>query len=191
LPARRQLAGLRALRESGLLRGMRPDHLVRMAVLARHWGPTTAAGCAIAALRFPERLALVDDRGALTWEELHRRTNALGRALAGRGVGPETTLALMCRNGRGFVEPTLAASKLGADAVFVNTGFGAEQLAGVLEREGATAAFYDEEFAPLFDEAGFDGLRVAASIETSVDGGAGRDLNPPPRTGRTTILTSG
>ncbi len=37
----------------------------------------------------------------------------------GDGVG------IMCRNHRGFIEATVAVSKLGADALYLNTAFAA------------------------------------------------------------------
>ena len=46
----------------------------------------------------------------------------------------------MCRNHRGFVEATLACSKLGANALYLNTAFAAPQLADVIEREEPVGA---------------------------------------------------
>ena len=41
----------------------------------------------------------------------------------------------MARNHRGFVEATVAAAKLGADLIYLNTAFAGPQLVDVLERE--------------------------------------------------------
>ena len=57
----------------------------------------------------------------------------------------------MCRNHRGFVEATLAAAKLGASALYLNTMFAGPQLAEVTRREGPKALVYDEEFADLLE----------------------------------------
>ena len=57
----------------------------------------------------------------------------------------------MCRNHRGFIEATLAAAKLGASALYLNTMFAGPQLAEVTRREGPKALVYDEEFADLLE----------------------------------------
>ena len=59
----------------------------------------------------------------------------------------------MARNHRGFIEATLAASKLGANGLYMNTDFSGPQLADVIEREEPAALIYDEEFAELLGEA--------------------------------------
>ena len=55
----------------------------------------------------------------------------------------------MCRNHRGFIEATVACSKLGASALYLNTAFAGPQIADVLAREDPVAVIYDEEFAEL------------------------------------------
>ncbi len=66
----------------------------------------------------------------------------------------------MCRNHRGFVEATLAVSKLGANGLYMNTAFAAPQLAGVVEREKPVALIYDGEFAGLLEQAAEAGKEV-------------------------------
>ena len=41
----------------------------------------------------------------------------------------------MCRNHRGFIDATVACSKLGAGALYLNTAFAGPQIADVLARE--------------------------------------------------------
>ena len=82
---------------------------------------------------------------------MHRRTNALAHAFAGMGIGPGDGVGIMCRNHRGFIEATLAAAKLGASALYLNTMFAGPQLVEVTRREGPKALVYDEEFAGLLD----------------------------------------
>ena len=85
------------------------------------------------------RSGVVDELGELTFGEIHRRSNALARALAERGVGEGDSVAVMCRNHRGFVDATVAVAKLGADILYLNTAFAGPQLVDVLEREDADA----------------------------------------------------
>src|SRR6478736_3448928 len=72
---------------SGLIRPMRPDHLVRIGRLYRAWGPTPALGYLAASFTRPDDTALIDELGALTFAEVNRRTNALAHALADDGIG--------------------------------------------------------------------------------------------------------
>ena len=60
----------------------------------------------------------------------------------------------MCRNHRGFIEATVACSKLGAGALYLNTAFAGPQIADVIEREDPVAVIYDEEFAELVRDGG-------------------------------------
>ena len=87
------------------------------------------------------------------------------------GIGPGDGVGIMCRNHRGFIEATLAAAKLGASALYLNTMFAGPQLVEVTRREGPKALVYDEEFADLLD--GVDDARrrgSSAGPTASADG---------------------
>ena len=119
------------------------------------WGTTPAAGYKAARARYPDEPAIIDELGTLTFREVHERTNALAHALAGDGVGEGDGVAIMCRNHRGFVEAMVACSKLGANALFLNTAFSGPQLTDVGEaREARRRSIYDEEFAEVLEDAG-------------------------------------
>jgi fatty-acyl-CoA synthase len=138
---------LRRIVESGLLGPTMPDRLVKAGIALWRFGPTPAAACVASAARYPDDLAVIDERGRLTFGELHERTNALAHALSDQGVNEGDNVALLCRNHRGFVEATVACSKLGANALYLNTGFAGPQIAEVVAREQAAALSYDDEFA--------------------------------------------
>jgi AcrR family transcriptional regulator len=93
----------RTLLGTGMPRPTRPDKLLRALVVLRRWGLTPAAVYGVAANLCPERAAIVDELGALSFEQVNRRTNALARALRAAGVGEHDTVAIMCRNHRGFI----------------------------------------------------------------------------------------
>ena len=108
----------------------------------------------------------------------------------------------MCRNHRGFIESVVACSKLGANALFLNTAFSKPQLTDVLEREDPAALVYDQEFAGLLGEADVELKRYIAwhepdeesgdqRLEDLVSGGDISNLSPPKEPGKATILTSG
>src|SRR5262249_34485088 len=144
---------LRVFADAGLIRPIRPDKLARIAERYARLGASPALGSAANAITDPDGIAIVDEAGTLTPERPHRPSNALARALRDQGVGVGDGMAIMCRNHRYFVEATMAASKLGAVALYLNTAFAGPQLADVVEREGPAALIYDQEFTGLLSEA--------------------------------------
>ena len=189
---RQAVSAAHALGRTGIFRPMRPREYLRMAQLTLRWGPGLATASAIAALRVPHRMAVADDIGSLSWQEVDGEANAVAHALARLGVGPGRTVGLMCRNHRFFLEATLAVSKLGADLVLLNTEFGAHQLGDVLQREGVNVAVFDDEFAATFSLAGFAGLSVPETQIRAASIAEGRaSSEPPQRPGRIVIMTSG
>ena len=199
---RQKLYVARTLMGTGMLAPTRPSRALRSLVALRRWGPTPAAAYAGAAARYPQRAAIVDERGTLTFEEVHARTNALARELARAGIGERAGVAIMCRNHRGFIDATVACSKLGANALYLNTAFAGPQITDVLEREQPTAVIYDEEFASLVSEGAATRKRFIAwsepgatfsepRLEELIARGDTSELQPPQEPGRVVILTSG
>jgi acyl-CoA synthetase (AMP-forming)/AMP-acid ligase II len=184
---------------SGILRPVSPIALARIGKAVKDWGTGPAGGFTAMAMREPGRVGLVDELGPLTWGDLHRRSNALARALADRGLGQGDSVAVMCRNHRGFVDACIAAAKLGADILLLNTAFAGPQLEDVLEREGPRVVIHDEEFTGLLGRAPIDvrvlGWVESGSGEESIDALVAAyddsDLDPPERHSRIVILTSG
>src|ERR1700760_823594 len=139
----------RVLREAGIVAPMRPDKAVRVGSTFLRWGASPATGVAIASIEHPHEIAILDERGSLTWKRLHERSNALAHSFEALGIGPGDGIGVMARNHRGFLETTLAAAKIGASALYLNTMFSGPQLVDVMDREGPKALVYDEEFDEL------------------------------------------
>lgn len=136
-----------ALIKSGVWRSARPTQLVAIERALRQWGQSMAALGAIAAIRFPDQPAVIDERGTISYRELDRRCSRQAAALRAQyGIVAGSKVAVLCRNHRGFLEATLAASRLGADVLFVNTEFAPPQLKTVLERHRPDLLIHDEEF---------------------------------------------
>ncbi len=190
------------LAQAGVIRPVRPDRLARTVRELIRYGASPAAGIAGAAINHPDEVALVDELGELSFAEVHERSNRLANALARSGVKAGDGIAIMARNHRGFTDVTFAVSKLGANALYLNTAFSAPQLEDVMEREQPVALVYDEEFADLLGEADpdVDAKRFVAWSEgaaqhTTLDEliEAGEDHAPPApdEPSRFIILTSG
>ena len=193
--------GVKILADADVVRPVRPDKLARMAATLVRWGRGPAAGYMTAATVCPGEPAIVDELGTLSFAELDRRTNALADSLSRAGIEEGDGIGIMCRNHRGFVEATVAAAKLGADALYLNTAFAGPQLAEVVERERPTALIYDEEFTGLLEQAGEGRMRFVAwhdadradesTLDELIAAGSESAPKPPSRVGKTVILTSG
>ena len=193
---------IKVLHEAGILGPLRPDKAVKIGSTFVRWGASPATGIAIAAIHHPHEIALVDELGALSFERLHRRTNALAHAFAELGIGYGDGVGIMCRNHRGFIEATLAAAKLGASALYLNTMFAGPQLVEVTRREDSRALVYDEEFSGLLEGVDDSIARIVGwtdgegdaggmTLESLIASGDESDLKPPPDKARFVILTSG
>ena len=183
------VAGARVLVRSGLLAPTRPDRLLGMGLAVLRWGITPATGYAAGAARHPDRIALVDDIGPLTFRDVDRRTDRIASELRARGLRDGDAAGLLARNGRGLVEGAVALSKVGADVLYLNTGSAAEPLAQVLQRERARMVVHDEELAGLVPSE-----LTTVTTERLDDLAETSTLGPPPKpshTSRQVILTSG
>jgi acyl-CoA synthetase (AMP-forming)/AMP-acid ligase II len=207
--AKYKLQVARALLDTGMFEPLRPDGTLHSLSALRRWGATPAGAYTSSAARHPKRTALIDERGCLSFEDLHRRTNALARELRKAGIAEGDGVAIMCRNHRGFIEATVACSKLGAGALYLNTAFAAPQITDVLEREDPVAVIHDQEFSALVDAGAAARLRfigwrdpaevagetasesAAVTLEELIARGDDSDLEPPAEKGRVVILTSG
>src|ERR1700759_2359766 len=138
---------------AGIIAPLRPDKYLRIAAVVRREGLSVTSGFAMSAQRCPNRPGLVDELGALTFRELDRRGDALAAGLQALPGGTPEVVAIMCRNHRGFVEALIAANRIGADILLLNTSFAGPALADVVNREGADAVIYDEEFTDSVDRA--------------------------------------
>jgi len=190
---------LRVMTTRGVVRPYAPHKLVQVSRALLQWGMGLAGGLNAMAILHSRRTAVVDELGSLTYGELHERGNRLAERLRGRGVGPGDSVALMCRNHRGFLDASIAAATIGADILYLNTAFSGPQLVDVLDREGPRLVIHDQEFAGLLEEADTrdrvlawcEGPIAADTLESLIQAGSPRDHRPPPRPSRVIILTSG
>jgi acyl-CoA synthetase (AMP-forming)/AMP-acid ligase II len=137
----------RALLRSGLLSPPSPAGGLRLICAARRGGTNPYTLLAVAAARWPNRAAMIDDDGVLTYRGLQVETESLAGELSGNGAGSGQAVGVMCRNGRGFVKAFFAAALVGADVVLVNTDFRTDALAAALSEHQITTMVADDEFA--------------------------------------------
>jgi acyl-CoA synthetase (AMP-forming)/AMP-acid ligase II len=198
--AETKLHTLVTLTRAGIVHPERPDRLWHTARALLRFGTTPAAGYTAAARNFPDEPAIIDELGTLTFAEVDERTNALANALAADGIEAGDGVAIMCRNHRGWIDAVLACSKLGANALFLNTAFSGPQLTDVAKREKPKAVIYDQEFAEVLKAASTRRKRYVAwtegkpkdpTLEALIAKGDTASRRAPSQQGRAIILTSG
>ncbi|GAB4013862.1 AMP-binding protein [Nocardioides ultimimeridianus] len=135
------------LARAGLLGPLSPAKLARAVLEVGRLGLSPATVVALSATRWPDRPAVIDDAGSLSYAELARQAVALAAQLrSSYDVGPDRGIAVMCRNHRGLVLGLLAAGNLGVDVLLVNTELPAQQLAATLTRHRPGVVLHDAEF---------------------------------------------
>jgi fatty-acyl-CoA synthase len=184
---------------SGMV-GIDPPHRWAQMLLSLERYGLLGAACSVGAIRHGDRLAVIDERGELTYKELDQHSNAIANAWREAGLEPGEGVAILARNHRGFLESVFAGAKCGARVILLNTSFAGPQIREVAEREGTDLLVYDDEYSEVLegiedpprgryrawtDEEGDDTLE--ALIERGDTSGP-----PRPRTeAKVTILTSG
>lgn len=153
----------RALGQSGMLQPLSPQQLWSVASQARQMGRSIATLAMVAAVRFPHTPAIIDERGTLSFAQLDQRVVSIALDMANRyGIKSGDTVAIMCRNHRGFVESFVAAMRIGAHVVLLNTDFPGPQLTHVLIRHQLKLLIHDEEFSRHIAQANYQGAALLA-----------------------------
>ena len=105
-----------------------------------------------------DREALVTDHVRLTYWELDARANRLAHVLAERGVGHGDHVGLVLRNGPEYLEAMLAAFKLRAVPINVNTRYTTDELRYLLADAAPTVVIHevdlDDRIRTAIDELG-------------------------------------
>jgi len=176
----------------GLLRPGRPDRVARQLWTLHAWGYGIAAEVRSAAARDPDRPAVIDPAGTLTYGDLLDLATARAVSWRVRGIGPGTRLGLLRRNHREFLLDLVAAGLLGADVVLLNTGLAPTSLAEVARAQHLDALLRDPD---LVCDAGVPDLDADPTDSGATHSDPARTgaaaLAPPVREGRIIVLTSG
>ncbi|MCH9732764.1 MAG: long-chain-fatty-acid--CoA ligase FadD2 [Actinomycetia bacterium] len=196
----------RKMFEAGALKLEPPQDLAAFLADIRRWGEIGMIP-ALNARRYPNRAAVLDDDGEMTFRELNDATNAVANALLVMGIRGGDGVAILARNHRWFLVAVFAAARVGARIIMLNSEFSGPQIKEVSEREGSKLIIYDDEYASAVAHADpeLGKLRAlgvnpdsdepsVANDETLAELVARTDRRPPPRATRNAsiiILTSG
>ncbi|ADG80672.1 AMP-dependent synthetase and ligase OS=Tsukamurella paurometabola (strain ATCC 8368 / DSM /CCUG 35730 / CIP 100753 / JCM 10117 / KCTC 9821 / NBRC 16120/ NCIMB 702349 / NCTC 13040) OX=521096 GN=Tpau_4103 PE=3 SV=1 [Tsukamurella paurometabola] len=181
----------------------RPDVALRALGYNRQYGPQAALVIKGAAEN-PDRAAIVDEHGTLTYAQYEAQSNALARGLRSTGLKAGDVIAVLARDHRGLMLIISAAARAGLRLAMMNTGFAKPQFAEVCAREKVQAVFHDSEFTSLLDALPDDMPRYltwvddtdtipegAQTIDQLAAGRETKRVPPPAQQGGFIILTSG
>ncbi|HEY9267466.1 MAG TPA: long-chain-fatty-acid--CoA ligase FadD2 [Mycobacterium sp.] len=135
----------RKMFEAGALKLEAPQDIAALVADIRRWGEFGMIP-ALNARRHPDRVAVIDDFGEMTFAELDRAANAVANGLLGKGVQGGDGVAILARNHRWFLVAVYAAAKVGARIILLNSEFSGPQIKEVSEREGGRVIIYDDEY---------------------------------------------
>lgn len=150
------------------------------------WGPLAGATL------YPDAPAITDDRGTVTFGELEAQCEAAADGLAAR-VSPGDVVAIIGRNSSLFYLTMVAATRCGADVLYLNTGFSPEQIADAVARNGVRAIVHDAEFARRVPQHVLS-IPMTGDQDATIERMATQPRSqpsPPARRSRHIMLTSG
>ncbi|MCD9155221.1 AMP-binding protein [Aeromicrobium duanguangcaii] len=192
---------MKVLRRMGVIKALPPHKLIGAARQLKKWGPGLPSGVNAAAKRYPKQVAIVDDAGEITYEDLVAQINQYTEVLRDRGLQPGDSVAVLARNHRYLVIALIAVVQLGGRVLLLNTMSSRAQLTDLAEREGAELLILDQEFLPLVEDVRRSRLMLAwadadapgdlPSIESSTVGKPSGDQPLPAKHGEMIIFTSG
>ncbi len=120
---------------------------------ANHTALTPLSFLARAATVYPTRTAIIHGTVRRTWAETYARCRRLASALAARGVGIGSTVALMAPNVPEAYEAHFGVPMTGAVLNAINIRLDADAIAFVLDHGEADVLITDREFAAVIKQA--------------------------------------
>ncbi|MGN7781334.1 long-chain-fatty-acid--CoA ligase FadD2 [Mycolicibacterium sp. 22603] len=142
----------RKMFQAGALKLEPPRDIAAFVNDMKQWGEIGMIP-ALNARRYPNRNAVIDDFGTMTFKELDDAVNAVANALLARGVGGGDGVGILARNHRWFLVAVYATAKIGARIILLNSEFSGPQIKEVSEREGSRIIIYDDEYTAAVAQA--------------------------------------
>ncbi|HXL63293.1 MAG TPA: AMP-binding protein, partial [Mycobacterium sp.] len=194
--------------EAGAFKLEPPQNVAAMVADIRRWGEFGMIP-ALNARRTPNRTAIIDDDGEITFSELDDAAHAVANGLLAMGVKGGDGVAILARNHRWFLIAVYGAARAGARIILLNSEFSGPQIKEVAEREGAKVIIYDDEYCQAVSKAepelgklralgknpDADGAEPSGSTDETLEDLIARSSGKPaPKTTRNSsiiILTSG
>ncbi|MBC3185532.1 AMP-binding protein [Corynebacterium sp. zg-331] len=182
---------------AGILSVRGPKDLTNWARCYARWGFSVGTFLDTAAQYCPQRTAIIDDIGTITYAELHRQTLRLAAALQSKGVEQGSQVAIIARNSRVTPMTLAACTYLGAVPMIINPGSSAHQISRTITDYGAAVVIADAEFIPALEIGdlplitGYGEHPGAISFHEAIAQASAPNLHFRPTPGPTVIMSSG
>ncbi|GLE51164.1 long-chain-fatty-acid--CoA ligase FadD2 [Mycobacterium montefiorense] len=147
-----ELHYVRKIFEAGAFRLEPPQNYTGLAADIVKWGEFGMLP-SHNARRTPDRAALIDEDGELSYRELDEAAHAVANGLIEKGVKGGDGVAILARNHRWFMIANYGAARVGARIILLNSEFSGPQIKEVSEREGAKIIIYDDEYTKAVSQA--------------------------------------
>ena len=176
-----ELHYLRRIIDSGAFRLEPPQNYAAMAADIYKWGEFGMLP-SLNARRTPNRAAVIDEDGELTYKELDEAAHGVANGLIAKGLRAGDGIAILARNHRWFLIANYGAARVGARIILLNSEFSGPQIKEVSEREGAKLIIYDDEYANAVGKAEppLGKLRALGVNPDTVDSSASASGEEPP-----------
>ena len=138
--------------EAGAFKLEPPQNVAAMFADIRRWGEFGMIP-ALNARRTPNRTAIIDDFGEITFKELDEAAHEVANGLMQMGIKGGDGVAILARNHRWFLIAVYGAARTGARIILLNSEFSGPQIKEVSEREGAKLIIYDDEYCQAVSKA--------------------------------------
>jgi fatty-acyl-CoA synthase len=138
--------------EAGAFKLEPPQNVAAMVADIRRWGEFGMIP-ALNARRTPNRTAIIDDDGEVTFKELDEAAHEIANGLLAMGIKGGDGVAILARNHRWFLIAVYGAARAGARIILLNSEFSGPQIKEVSEREGAKLIIYDDEYCEAVSKA--------------------------------------
>lgn len=103
------------------------------------------------AIRYPDKLALVDGTTRMTWKEVNERVNGISNGLINLGVKKGDRVGFVAENCHQYIEFLFAAAKIGAPAVCCNYRFSTEQLTRMMNISTPKVIIVQDQFKDMIE----------------------------------------
>ena len=150
---------------------------------------TTARAIEQGYLAAPERTALIDDAGLLTYRDLRTQARNVARWIL--TVTDQPRIGVIARNGRGIILPLGAKGYTGGSIFLLNVGSSTEQLRGCIEENDINILFTDDEFLPRITKVTGMVVVDGAKLASISMGGGDAALPLFPKHGDIVLMSSG
>lgn len=101
------------------------------------------------ALKYPDKIALVDEEGSYTYHELNQISNGVAAKLLEQGIGKGDIVPILMKRGKGFVAAFIGVLKSGAAFAPIDINFPSERIINICESVSAKLAIDDKWMTDL------------------------------------------